>query len=221
MKIKRFEMVKSLSNIELAKLLGKLEKRQLSTGEMLFEQGDAGDSMYMIESGRIELFSQTDGAMQSLAVLDPGDSLGEMALLTGEHRSATAIAASDALLYRIEQETFDTLIAEHASISAYFIRLLPQRLILTNDRLQTTKESKSQWITQRLERLPEPKLRFLLWCAVIPVVQQHLIDFVFEPSMSAELISAPELKEFLQLDMSSPQTVTWNDGLSGNPVGDG
>ena len=69
MKIKRFEMVKSLSNMELAKLLGKLDKQHLAAGEMQFEQGGAGDSMYMIESGRIELFSQADGSMQSLAVL--------------------------------------------------------------------------------------------------------------------------------------------------------
>ncbi|NOU94662.1 cyclic nucleotide-binding domain-containing protein [Paenibacillus sp. LMG 31456] len=200
MKITDIEMFKGLSNIMLAKLLGRLDRQHLPQGETLFEQGDPGDSMYIIERGTIELFFQNNETRQSLAYLNEGDSIGEMALLTGEVRSASAVATADSVLLEIDREIFDQLTSEHPSISTYFIRLLSQRLIMTNDRLQASKETKSQWILHELEQLPDRLVHFILWCSQIPIISPMLVEHTFQLSVSEELKGSPVLTRFLSYD---------------------
>ncbi|UJF33940.1 Crp/Fnr family transcriptional regulator [Paenibacillus hexagrammi] len=197
MELTAIEMFKGLSNMELAKLLGKLEKRWVPTGEVLFEQGDPAEHMYIIGKGRIELFAYSEGKRQSLALLEEGESLGEMALLTGETRSAAAVAAADAMLYVIDRETFDALISEHAILSSYFIRLLSQRLVATNDKLQESQESKSDWLLRELEGLPEPAIRFLCWSAEIPSITTGILTYTYQKSLSEMMEAYPKLSDWL------------------------
>jgi CRP-like cAMP-binding protein len=117
MQITDIKMFEGLSKMELAKLLGKLERRRLAPGETLFEQGDPGGSLFLIERGAIELFSGDGEGRRSLAVLTEGDSLGEMAALTGEARSATAVASLETYLYEIDRDTLDRLIEQQPAIS--------------------------------------------------------------------------------------------------------
>ncbi|NQX63426.1 SLC13 family permease [Paenibacillus qinlingensis] len=202
MAIKDMEMFKDFSNIELAKLLGKLDMVKGQAGDMLFEQGDPGDSMYLIESGRIELFSQKqDGTRQSLASLQDGDTLGEMALLTNEPRSATAIIAIESVLYYIDRETFDRLVVEQPQISSYFIRLLSQRLVSTNGRLQASKEAKAQWVLHEVELLPTHLRDFLLACACLPSVRDGLLKHLFGMTIEDANQAYAALGRFVQEDV--------------------
>lgn len=196
------EMFKDFSNIELAKLLGKLDKVKGQAGDMLFEQGDPGDSMYLIESGRVELFSQKqDGTRQSLASLQDGDTLGEMALLTNEPRSATAIIAAESVLYYIDRETFDRLVIEQPQISSYFIRLLSQRLVSTNGRLQASKEAKAQWVLHEVELLPALLRDFLFACACLPSVRDGLLKHLFGMAIEEANQAYAALGRFVQQDV--------------------
>jgi CRP-like cAMP-binding protein/di/tricarboxylate transporter len=200
--IKDMEMFKDFSNIELAKLLGKLDMVKGQAGDMLFEQGDPGDSMYLIESGRIELFSQKqDGTRQSLASLQDGDTLGEMALLTNEPRSATAIVVVESVLYYIDRETFDRLVVEQPQISSYFIRLLSQRLVSTNGRLQASKEAKSQWVLHEVELLPSLLRDFLFACACLPSVRDELLKHLFGMTIEEANQAYAALGRFIQQDV--------------------
>ncbi|KRE58322.1 cyclic nucleotide-binding domain-containing protein [Paenibacillus sp. Soil750] len=202
MAIKDMEMFKDFSNIELAKLLGKLDKVKGQAGDMLFEQGDPGDSMYLIESGRVELFSQKqDGTRQSLASLQDGDTLGEMALLTNEPRSATAIIASESVLYYIDRETFDRLVIEQPQISSYFIRLLSQRLVSTNGRLQASKEAKAQWVLHEVELLPALLRDFLFTCACLPSVRDDLLKHLFGMTIEEADQAYAAIGRFVQQDV--------------------
>ncbi|KRF02407.1 hypothetical protein ASG89_24345 [Paenibacillus sp. Soil766] len=201
MAIKDMEMFKDFSNIELAKLLGKLDKVKAQAGDTLFEQGDPGDSMYLIESGRIELFSQKqDSTRQSLASLQDGDTLGEMALLTNEPRSATAIVAVESVLYYIDRETFDRLVIEQPQISSYFIRLLSGRLVSTNGRLQASKEAKAQWVLHEVEELPETLRDCLFVCACLPNVSKSLLVHMFQMALEEAEQVYPSLGRFIQRD---------------------
>ncbi|MBP3961537.1 SLC13 family permease [Paenibacillus lignilyticus] len=208
MKLIEIEMFKQLSNMELAKLLGKLERLTLQAGATLFEQGDPGDTMYIIDSGTIELFTRSDGMRHSLAFLHEGDTLGEMALLTGEARSAMAVATTNVVLMQLDRETFDALITEHPTISAYFIRLISQRLTHTNERLRDSKEMRSQWIMQELKQLPEPLVQFLLWSAHLATIHNGLIELRFGFSLQEKMKQYPVLTKFLSVDddgMNEPQ----------------
>lgn len=209
MSLEHIAMFKDLSKIELAKLLGKLDKRFIGMGSTLFHQGEAGDSIYIVESGKLELFSSsTEGKRQALAVLEEGDTLGEMALLTGEPRSATAVAATDVVLYVIDKETFERLIDEQAAISRYFIRLLSQRLITTNERLHQTKETRSQWMVRELEQFPDSLVQFLLWCAEFPVISRTLAERRFSFSLNDKLEAFPNLMRFLHSDAAHKEWFT-------------
>lgn len=205
-KLQRIEMFKQLSNMELAKLLGKLDKKKLAVGTVLFHQGDRGEHLYLIESGKLELFVETanDEGPQRISVLGEGDTLGEMAMLTGEARSATAIAETDAELYVIDRKTFDRLAEEQPSISQYFIRLLSNRLTMTNEQLQEAKVSHYQSVSAELDALPSSLSEIVLWSAEFPRVSENFIELRFGVNLSQAMKQAPQLKRYLQAIPGQP-----------------
>ncbi|WP_138755014.1 SLC13 family permease [Paenibacillus sinopodophylli] len=214
MKLTGIEMFKGLSNMELAKLLGMLDKQEFVAGTRLFRQGEPGDRMYIIESGAIELFLLADGDVRrSLTVLGTGEVVGEMALLTGEARSAEAITAERSVLYVIDSKMFDRLVAENAVFSAYFIKLLSQRLVATNTRLQEAKKTESERIIQGLGQLREQTARFLLWCAHVPLVSRELAEHTFHFSLDQELSQYPFLEQCFQDNKATSEWLTLASGL--------
>jgi len=93
-------------------LLEQLETRMLHGGEWLFRQGDAGDSLYFLVRGRLQAWIEaedSDGQPRLLGEVVPGDSVGEVGLISGEPRSAGIQAIRDSLLIRIDRRTFEGL----------------------------------------------------------------------------------------------------------------
>ena len=85
---------------------GRLERVHFASGERIFAQGDAGDCAYIIHKGRIALFQHHDGHRIEVGTLGPGEIFGEMAVLDGGRRSATAVAAEDCTLARVPLVVF-------------------------------------------------------------------------------------------------------------------
>jgi Na+/H+ antiporter len=81
----------------------------LAPGEMLFRENDRGDSMFIIARGAVHVIKRIDGEDVILDILGGGDILGEMALLTGERRTASIRAATAVTLGRIDGEAFNHL----------------------------------------------------------------------------------------------------------------
>jgi EAL domain-containing protein (putative c-di-GMP-specific phosphodiesterase class I) len=75
-------------------------------GSVLFHQGDAPTSAFLLENGSIEVFTEHGDAVRRLGVLGPGDLLGEMAVLDDSPRTATARALSDCVLMPIDRKQF-------------------------------------------------------------------------------------------------------------------
>lgn len=111
-------------------LLGALEYLTLDSGERLFQRGDVGDSLYIVVSGRVRVaVTGEDGRERRIADLGPGQAVGEMALLTGEPRTATVYAVRDSQLARLSQAAFDRLLERHArSLMSSFTRTVVARL---------------------------------------------------------------------------------------------
>jgi predicted acylesterase/phospholipase RssA/CRP-like cAMP-binding protein len=101
-------------------LLTQLETRRLSGGEWLMHQGDAGESLYFLVRGRLQAWA-ADGAgnpkHRFLNEIVPGDSVGEMSLLTGAPRTVGIQAIRDSLLVRIDQEDFENLSREYPALA--------------------------------------------------------------------------------------------------------
>ncbi len=68
---------------------------ELKAGEVIFEEGDAGDEMFVIQSGTVEIVKKRKGVEKPLATLEKGDFFGEMSILENLPRTAKARAVTD------------------------------------------------------------------------------------------------------------------------------
>lgn len=98
-----------LSGDELNDVLRTIQPHSLRAGQRLFSQGDAGDCAYVLQSGVIEIFTEANGHEVPIAKLDAGDVLGELSLLDGAPRNASARASEDTELFRVDKREFDFL----------------------------------------------------------------------------------------------------------------
>ncbi|MEF3306245.1 cyclic nucleotide-binding domain-containing protein [Paenibacillus sp. GYB003] len=114
-----------------ARLLTQFTQHSYRRGELLFEEGEFGDSLYIIMQGKVRVYLQSDGD-RTLAVLGERESLGEMSLLTGDPRSAAARAETDVVVLRLLKEQFDALLEEHNSLAIQFANILADRLVALN-----------------------------------------------------------------------------------------
>ncbi|MCF0041038.1 cyclic nucleotide-binding domain-containing protein [Dyadobacter fanqingshengii] len=103
-----------------------------SDSQEIFAKGDPGDSMYIIYTGQIGIY---DGKKQ-LALFDKGEIFGELALLDTEPRSATTVAETDTLVFRIDQEDFFELMEERDEILRNVLRILCQRIRAQNEKMR-------------------------------------------------------------------------------------
>lgn len=105
-----------------------VERVHLNSGEMLFKEGEPGDCMYVISSGRVQVMTQTAGQTRLLAERGRDELIGEMAILIQEKRSASVYALRDTELYRITQATFEEMVVRYPRITMQMTRVLARRL---------------------------------------------------------------------------------------------
>ena len=88
-----------------------LEWIELPANRLLVRQGEKGDSMYILISGRLQAWiNENDGSKLVIGEVAKGESVGEMALFTGDPRSADILSTRDSLLVKISKETFNQLV---------------------------------------------------------------------------------------------------------------
>lgn len=98
----------------------------------IFKKGEIGNCMYIIYAGEIGIYDHET----LLATFTKGDVFGELALLDAEPRSASAVAVSDVLLFRIDQEDFFDLMEERNELLRSVLRILCQRIRNQNDKIR-------------------------------------------------------------------------------------
>jgi CRP/FNR family cyclic AMP-dependent transcriptional regulator len=110
--------------------------REFEPGEVVFREGDASDTCYVVRDGRARaLRTHTDGRTLTLATFGPGDIFGELALFEDERRSATVEAIEHTSAVGVLGPDMRRLMSEHAEISARLVIALGRRLRETNERL--------------------------------------------------------------------------------------
>jgi predicted acylesterase/phospholipase RssA/CRP-like cAMP-binding protein len=100
-------------------LLDELEVRHLAGGEWLMQQGDPGDALFFLVRGRLQAWAkdaQGHHRGRFLNEIVPGDSVGELAMLTGAPRAVGIQAIRDSLLIRLDRESFDRLAPDHPAL---------------------------------------------------------------------------------------------------------
>ena len=102
--------------------------REYQAGEVLFREGEPGDVMFVIQSGAARITKQVGGEEKTLAILGPGEFLGEMAILNGKPRTATAVVVDTARCLVIDAKTLEAMVARNAEIAVRLIKKLAKRL---------------------------------------------------------------------------------------------
>ncbi len=125
--LSRIELFASLTDTERGALAASLQRYPFADGDILFRQGDAADSLYILAKGRLAVYSESGGARTRLASLEAPDYVGEMGLLTGQARGATVVADHDAVCYRIDKAGFDAVLKQRPEIVDALSHVLARR----------------------------------------------------------------------------------------------
>lgn len=121
-----------LSDPELEALAGSLERCAFGKGQVIFHQGDPGQAMYIIETGRVRIFVLSEtGQELSVNIYGPGETFGELALLDGQPRSAGAIAMTDTVTQALRRADFLRYVETHPRVALRIIEVLSARLRYT------------------------------------------------------------------------------------------
>ena len=114
---------------QLEPLVEKLRRRTYQRGSVIFHQDDPGDRLHFLVDGLVKIcLVAPDGRENDIAFLTPGDCFGEMSVLDGGLRSATAIAAETAETMTLAREDFLEFLEGHTQVALEIIALLVRRL---------------------------------------------------------------------------------------------
>ena len=126
-----------------------VEHRVVAPRTIIFRQEDPGDSFYIIRSGRVRVYRvDNDGLETDISVLGPGESFGEMALLTGQTRSANVEAIGETRLMVLSKEQFERILRDFPHISLAFVKQMSEWLVKSEKIIE--KEARQQYLAPRV-----------------------------------------------------------------------
>ena len=135
--IRSVPLFASLNDTAAQELRTLLSVRQVPDGTLLFREGDLGDAMYLIESGRVRIAITDDDEKEIvLAELAQGDFFGEMAIIDGKQRSAHAMVVEDARLSVLSRQDFLRFIRNNPTVALEMLSATFSRLRRTDKMLQ-------------------------------------------------------------------------------------
>jgi CRP-like cAMP-binding protein len=105
-------------------------------GEVLFREGDPGDTMYVIVSGTVRITKSVKGEDKTLALLGPGEFFGEMAILNAKPRTAAAVVEERARVLVLGARTFEQMVVSNVEIAVRLIKKLARRLDAANELIE-------------------------------------------------------------------------------------
>ena len=126
--LRKSPLFQGLSDEELRQLMDMAEPVSVRAGDILIQQGEPGDSAYVLLKGDFEVQKQSGQSLIKIDVRNPGDVVGEMALLTRAPRNASIIAKTDGEALRIPQEAFEKLLKSSTSAAMAVLHWVMARL---------------------------------------------------------------------------------------------
>jgi CRP/FNR family cyclic AMP-dependent transcriptional regulator len=125
-------LFESLDADEVQALVQRLEERRFPAGSDVFRAGDPGATMFLIEEGGVDISTGDGKGKTSLASLFPGQFFGELSLLDGSPRSATATATKDCVLLALDRDDFLLFLKGKPDAAVKIMAELAERLRQTN-----------------------------------------------------------------------------------------
>lgn len=170
-------------------------------GTVLFYEGDPGQEMYIILSGKVRISKGAGGFEKILVVLGKGEFFGEMAILNSKPRSATATAIEECRILIIDRETFETMIRNNGEIAVRIIKKLAARLQEADNQIENLllRDNMSRLVNllqrKALEKGAPALGEFTLHDSLGDLASEagisgHQLDELLKKLISAKMISA-------------------------------
>jgi len=129
--LKSVDLFSKIPGEDLAQIAGIAQEVTFENGELIIQEGEMGDSMFLIVEGEVMIHRMG----QELTKLGEREAFGEMAILDNEPRSASVTASADSTCLKVEREDFYELMSEKTEIAYGIIRVLTHRLRDANEKL--------------------------------------------------------------------------------------
>ncbi|NLJ54614.1 MAG: Crp/Fnr family transcriptional regulator [Intrasporangiaceae bacterium] len=134
--VRRSPLFAALDDDAARTLLGAMVKSRMERGDVLFNEGDQGDKLYVIVEGKIKLGrTSSDGRENLLAILGPGEMFGELSLFDPGPRTATATAIAETQILGLSNEQLQQFITSRPYVAGTLLAALARRLRRTNESL--------------------------------------------------------------------------------------
>jgi len=130
--LKRVPTFAMLPDEQLQILVAHLKQQIFAKGELLFHLGDPGDSLFIIDQGRVRVFLEVSGKPLTLQEYGPGNAFGEMALIDGGPRSANVIALEETYIWRLDRQSFLSVLAEQPDFAMALLSEISTNLRFAN-----------------------------------------------------------------------------------------
>ena len=134
--MRRAPLFKALDDDAAGALLQQMSRSRMERGDVLFREGDAGDTLYVIGEGKVKLGrTSTDGRENLVAILGPGEMFGELSLFDPGPRTMTATAVAETQLMGLTNDSLSGLLYGRPEVAKALLAALAQRLRRTNEHL--------------------------------------------------------------------------------------
>lgn len=114
--------------------------QRYTDGDAIVHQGDEGNCMFVVQSGRVEVLQTTEGTEQHLAYLGSGDFFGEMALFEKQQRSATVRSVGESMVLTVDKRTLLRRISEDPLLAFNLLKIMCHRIRELDARLADRQE---------------------------------------------------------------------------------
>lgn len=135
--LRRVPFLAILPDNEIAWLTERMRPRQYRAGTTIFHRDDPGSTLHIINSGLVKLvLASPEGREVTVGILDAGDFFGELALLDGGARSASAVALEAVETLTLDREPFIAILERHPQVATALLGILGDRLRRTDELIQ-------------------------------------------------------------------------------------
>jgi len=115
--------------------------RTYSKGDIIFNEGDQGDALYVVQFGKVKIVKRTPTTEITLALLGPGEIFGEMALFDHQDRSASAIAVDDARVLTVDRRKFFATMSRDPTLAFKILSSMSQRIRQLDQQVSRNREA--------------------------------------------------------------------------------